>query len=187
MSKSNYRRSPLDIEYYLKIPGVYVLINRLTNKRYIGSTSNLYRRTIKHRSSLRKGVHYNIQLQEDWNKYGEDNFKFKIIELCKEYKEQEQFYLDNNKDLYNKYERAFSPLGSKHTKRSKEKISKANKGLTPVNKVPIDQYDLNMNFIQSFDSITEASKKLNIHRTSIHRAILAKRKIKKFILLIKIT
>lgn len=79
-----------------KICGIYCIENLINHKKYIGSSINIYQRWSNHKSDLRGNRHHNNHLQDAWNKYGENNFKFSIIELCDEaeIKEREQYYLD---------------------------------------------------------------------------------------------
>lgn len=79
------------------IVGVYKITNNLNNKFYIGSSNNIYRRWKEHINDLNKNKHINNHLQYSWNKYGEDNFKFEILEECEEdiRIQIEQKYLDN--------------------------------------------------------------------------------------------
>lgn len=74
------RFTPKDYEIMC---GVYSITNILNNKKYIGKSDNIYVRWDEHRKDLNKGVHYNKHLQRAWNKYGEENFIFEIIEKCK--------------------------------------------------------------------------------------------------------
>lgn len=60
--------------------GIYKITNLINNKFYIGSSSDLKKRLYEHRRELNLGVHANKHLQSAWNKYGEENFKFEIIE-----------------------------------------------------------------------------------------------------------
>lgn len=63
---------------------------------YVGSTNNFVIRWQTHRARLRAGKHENAHLQNAWNKYGESQFKFDIIEYVAEEKlfDIEQGYLD---------------------------------------------------------------------------------------------
>ena len=70
-------------------PGVYAIINRQNQKMYVGSSVNIQSRILGHVSALRLGNHYNVYLQRAWNKYSEDGFEVKILEL-----------VDNSDDLY---------------------------------------------------------------------------------------
>ena len=47
--------------------GIYEIINTLSNKRYIGESTNILSRLGKHLSSLKENVHDCAQLQLDWN------------------------------------------------------------------------------------------------------------------------
>lgn len=66
---------------------------------YIGSSVNIYKRWSNHCWQLRNNKHSNRYLQNAWNKYGEQNFKFEILELCDPIKqfELEQDYLNKFK------------------------------------------------------------------------------------------
>ena len=62
-----------------KLSGIYKIANLVNGKRYIGGSVNLKHRLVCHKSGLRRGRHKNPHLQNAWNKYGEENFEFKII------------------------------------------------------------------------------------------------------------
>lgn len=65
-----------------KISGIYCIENLITHKKYIGQSKNIYRRWRDHKYYLRSNTHQNPHLQRAWNKYGEENFNFCIIETC---------------------------------------------------------------------------------------------------------
>ncbi len=92
------------IEFTLrKKCGIYSIINVVNNKKYIGSSKNLYNRLHEHYHNLKHNKAHNSYLQNSWNKYGEDNFIYEIICFC-ELKEQfikEQYYLDLYNPEYN--------------------------------------------------------------------------------------
>lgn len=64
-----------------KDSGIYKIINLKTNKLYIGSSINIYRRYHEHKRGLNAGTHINKHLQYAFNKYGKESFKFRYIEL----------------------------------------------------------------------------------------------------------
>ena len=105
--------------------GIYKIINKVNNKFYIGSATNFYNRKSKHLQLLRKNLHTNTHLQNSYNKYGEDNFKFKLIEECKkeELPVREQYYLDNLNYDYNICTVVEGRWGLTHTEEVKNKIS----------------------------------------------------------------
>lgn len=68
-----------------KVSGIYTIINRVNGRIYIGESLDIYRRWHKeHMPQLRKNIHNNKELQNDFNKYGEENFSFEILERYSE-------------------------------------------------------------------------------------------------------
>lgn len=86
----------------------YHIINLLNNKEYIGITEKKVEERFKeHKKNLKANKHCNYKLQNDWNKFGENNFCFELIESI-EYENledgyQHEYELINNsrKELYN--------------------------------------------------------------------------------------
>ena len=75
-----------------KCCGIYAIFSKTTNKRYVGQTADkkgFSGRWMDHRASLRSNRHANIYLQRSYNKRGEKDFYFVILEVLKE----------NNKEL----------------------------------------------------------------------------------------
>lgn len=62
------------------VQGIYQIKNLKNDKVYIGSSKAIYKRWYDHKSKLLKNKHDNPYLQHAWNKYGEECFKFSIIE-----------------------------------------------------------------------------------------------------------
>ena len=60
--------------------GVYKITNKKTNAIYIGASTRLPIRWSTHKWYLRKEQHSNINLQEDYNKYGLEAFEFEVLE-----------------------------------------------------------------------------------------------------------
>ena len=58
---------------------IYKIENLVNGKVYIGQTISFKSRKSTHLSELRNGKKLNIKLQNAWDKYGEDNFVFKMI------------------------------------------------------------------------------------------------------------
>ena len=76
--------------------GIYKIVNLVNRKVYIGQTKESFqRRYWLHRWKLRNGNHDNSYLQRAWNKYGEDNFVFEVIEILPKDRmdEREKFWI----------------------------------------------------------------------------------------------
>ena len=62
--------------------GIYKIYNIITNDCYIGSSYDLTKRKQRHSRDLKANKHHSLILQRAVNKYGINNFRFKILELC---------------------------------------------------------------------------------------------------------
>jgi hypothetical protein len=67
----------------MKLIGIYKITNIITLDFYIGQSRNLKQRWAEHKTQLRHNKHPNAHLQNAWNKYEEDSFKFTIYEIHK--------------------------------------------------------------------------------------------------------
>lgn len=76
------------------LSGIYKIVNTITKMFYIGSAIDIHKRWDRHKSALNSNTHENIHLQRAWNKYGAENFSFKVVDLTIFLLEREQFYLD---------------------------------------------------------------------------------------------
>ncbi len=78
------------------ISGIYKITNLSNGRFYIGSSCRVKYRMKAHYRELSRGRHNNRFLQRCFDKYGENNFLFEIIEECKkeELLRLEQKYLD---------------------------------------------------------------------------------------------
>ena len=66
----------------LNICGIYQILSLATGKRYIGSSKNASQRWRSHLKDLKLNRHHSMRLQEEYNIYGIDNFRFNILEFC---------------------------------------------------------------------------------------------------------
>jgi len=115
--------------------GIYRIINSVNGNIYIGSSVDLIRRRKQHFIALLNNKHFNNHLQSAYNKYGECNFEFEVIEnidFCEDLQEKllerEQYYLDLLKPEYNICRIAGS-FGMQQTEETKHKISNSTKGV----------------------------------------------------------
>ena len=126
-----------------KGPAIYCILNMINGKMCIGSTSNLRSRWAVYYSGLSRNVYKNKHLQYAWNKYGQENFQFILLEkieflddknkLNKILRAREQQYFDkinpsNPKIGYNSNEIADGLIGFKHSDKSKKNMSLAKIG-----------------------------------------------------------
>ena len=86
--------------------GIYKITCLPTREVYIGQSTAISRRWATHKRELKKGIHYNIHLQRTYNKYGEENFVYEILEQCPATKlnEREKFYIK----LYDSFNNGFN-------------------------------------------------------------------------------
>ena len=99
--------------------------------KYIGQSVNIHKRWLEHKRELNKRTHHNNHLQNAWNKYGEHNFIFRVIELCdKESLDYlEQLWVSKLKTLDRNFGYNIGTPGNccmrnrKHTKESRKKMS----------------------------------------------------------------
>lgn len=110
---------------------------------YFGSSNDLKSRIVyNHIPELLTNNHYNKPLQYYFNKHGQDNLIWFLIEVTTtdDCLSREQFYLDTERPFvdegrgFNIAHNATSPmLGRKHTQESREKIGKARSGINNNN------------------------------------------------------
>lgn len=63
-----------------KAAGIYGIRNTVTGRILLGSSVNLHGPLNRHRTELKLGSHRCRELQDDWNRLGEDAFTFEILE-----------------------------------------------------------------------------------------------------------
>jgi group I intron endonuclease len=110
---------------------VYQIRNLINDKIYVGSSGDVEKRKREHFNSLKKNKHYSLFLQRSWNKYGERNFVFEILEEVKSVKDlidREQYWIDKTNCFkkeygYNSRKKAESNLGLLMSEEQKKKIS----------------------------------------------------------------
>ena len=171
----------IQIDYKLKGKcGIYSILNLENGKRYIGSSVNLYNRLHEHWHNLKNNKSHNKHLQSAWNKYGEENFLFNILEFCEPETrfEREQYYMDFINPEYNFVANVVANLGRDISQEQKIKISNtlkkkyASGELIPYIRQDILKecwvYDIkNWKLAYKCKTYTEAAQKLQIDRDTI--------------------
>lgn len=115
--------------------GIYKITCTANKKIYIGSAFNLRQRRNRHFRNLRQNTHINQNLQNSWNKYGEQAFIFEVLELVLEMNciAREQYWLNKLKPFGKKgfniaYDASSPMLGRKARPETIEKIRQSQIG-----------------------------------------------------------
>lgn len=150
------------MKIYMKV-GVYLILNKVNRKVYVGSTVNMGKRLSSHRVALRKNEHNNTDLQNDYNVYGEDSFTMDGLEYCLEcdMEERETYWVHFYNALdstcgYNKMEpdRSYITIPGTHSY-----------------KTPITVINIHTDNIKEYDSITECRRCLGYKEKMIRRVL----------------
>ena len=178
-NKMNKKFKVKDVKKFPSTTGIYSIgfKNSKSNKIYIGSASktsgNLRAKGFcgrwqKHLHSLRNDKHHSISLQNSYNKHGESNIVFIVLEECDSNLciIREQFYIDSY-DSYNNGHNgrpnASSNLGFKQNENFKKAIYDKYKKIR-------DSYYEEVNELYKKNKTTrEISKILNISRGMISK------------------
>lgn len=161
--------------------GIYKITNIITNDFYIGSSCQIKKRKYVHFYQLVKNIHNNTYLQNTFNKYGVDNFKFEVIEECSKdiLLIKEQYYINALNPVYNNLKVAGNSLGYTHSIDSIVKLQKQDK--TYCSK-KVYQYDKNNIFVKEWNSCSEYGNFYNISRAAVIKAIKKNHKCRGYII-----
>ena len=87
----------------LEIGYIYIILNKINGKFYLGSTKNLRQRKLKHFRDLKTNKHHCIHLQRSVERHGIENFECLCIETSFNHikREQELLNILDFKDMYN--------------------------------------------------------------------------------------
>lgn len=124
--------------------GIYGILNLCTDQFYVGSSYQFKLRFRKHKSGLYNNRHHSIKLQNAFNKYGDKNFVFGAIEVMEKEMwevftekevlryllDRERYWIDNFNafnDGYNMLREPGTTYGHRHSKETKDIISKSSK------------------------------------------------------------
>lgn len=131
-------------------PGVYQIHCIANNKKYIGESTNVLNRLAKHSRALGKNESDCAELQADWLTYGPQNFVISVLVSGPEWENKDK-RLQKESEIILSYE-----------------------GNEVYNQHPNDKIEKEDNYRviceingKRYESIANASRKLNIHETKI--------------------
>lgn len=146
--------------------GIYMWINTINGKRYVGSSSDLQRRFSAYYSVAYLTKYNTITIHRALLKYGYSAFSLYILEYCnkEDLVSREQHYLDLYKPEYNTLKIAGSSLGWKQSEEWKVQNI-----IGQPNRMKITVTDLHTNISTTYDSMGLAARALGINDTVISR------------------
>lgn len=148
---------------------VYKIWCKANNRYYIGQTLNFKQRVCYHKTYLRRRSHSNKILQRAFNKYGEENFEFSIIERCNDLdhlNEREIFWIK----YFEGVTKGFNiQLGGHSDRPSLRGLRKLKKKAQKQNK-SVRQYTLSGELVTEFISLKQAAEKIGCSSSEILRA-----------------
>jgi hypothetical protein len=146
--------------------GIYMWVNTINNKRYVGSSVDLHRRFSAYYSVAYLTKYNNIIIHRALLKYGYSAFSLHILEYCnrEDLLSREQYYMDLYKPEYNTLTLAGYSLGFKQSEEWKVQNI-----LGQPTRMKVIVTDLETNISTSYDSIGLASRALGINDTVISR------------------
>jgi group I intron endonuclease len=172
---------------------VYIIINSINSKVYIGSTVDVCKRRCSHFGDLNNNRHSNKHLQNAYNKYDKNAFNMYLLEYVEDKDVlliREQYWIDLSNVVdknvgYNNSPSAMNSLGVIHSEESKKLRSIFSSGesnpfygkkhsketldqISNANSKPIFQFDLKGNFIKEWKSATEIQSVERYSRNCIY-------------------
>jgi group I intron endonuclease len=87
-----------------KLMGIYQITNIINCKRYIGKSKDIRKRWMGHIHSNQIGKSVNKHFQYAWDKHGEDNFTFHVLEIVTDESQlgaREKLLVEEHRSEYN--------------------------------------------------------------------------------------
>ena len=149
--------------------GIYLI--QCNERKYVGSSINIYYRLKRHASDLLRNKHQNPYMQNIFNKYKTD-FRFEVIEECSKdvLKLREKYYIDQINPCIN-LER--NPVTREFSKESIDQIRKTLKEgyatgrIKSLSEKQVYRYNSAGKYIDSYESCVKAAKALGLSAKKI--------------------
>jgi len=139
---------------------IYLITNKINGKKYIGQTRVGIRQRMNQHFSYNKKQ--DTAIDRTIKKYGRDYFDVQEIEKITSNNKSELIRLLNEKEIY--YIQKFHSL----VEENGYNISKGGNYVNYRSK-KVDSYDLHGNYLQTFDSITDAAKYYNVNSITVQK------------------
>ena len=145
---------------------IYCYTNKVTNRKYIGQTNNIDRRKREHLSCANNELSksYNDLFHKKLREYGEENFIFSILEEINTQEEadaQEKYWIEQFRQWeFNLTNITSGGEGACNSAQWNNKV--------------VSCFDVNGNYIETFNSIKSAAIKYNISHGHIISALKGK-------------
>lgn len=146
---------------------IYGIKNLINGKYYIGQTYDKNYRWAHHKSDLRHNHHHSKHLQYAWNKYGENNFLFFIIEkcTCEKLDERESYWIRKLNTYNDGYNQDYGGLGIRGYKHTEEQLNKMRRIQNP--KIVL-QFDLSFRLVNEWiGGVSQINKTLKYTKDCI--------------------
>ena len=136
--------------------GIYKIENNINHKKYIGQSVDIRKRWEYHRCVYTYKT--NSRLYAAFRKYGIENFSFEVLEECPIEKllEREMYWIE----YYNTFEQGYN----------------CNIGGCSGKPRKVLQYDLNGNYLNTYESLTIAASTLNLSSSNLSSCCTGKQK-----------
>jgi hypothetical protein len=129
---------------------IYKITNIINNKKYVGKTEHPPTKRWKEHLGVARN-HPIMAISHAIHKYGPENFKFEVIEEClsEDVNKKETYWIGKLDTFENGYNSTLGGDGNPGTKRER--------GAVHPDAKAVDQYDLEGNYLCTYDSMGEAS------------------------------
>lgn len=163
-----------------QLPGLYMIHCLENDYRYYGETSNVSERISSHKSMLRRKIHSNNKLQQDWNIFSESSFSIQVLYIGREWsdrivrlKRESELIARDLEICYNFYESMDKRIGNlngffekRHSEATKNTMREAKKG------IPNDNLGKKIVILgKNYPSIAEASRETGHSRKLIRSRV----------------
>lgn len=142
--------------------GIYCITNKINNKQYIGQSIDIKKRFREHCFSARhlENKDHNMPIHLAMAKYGIDNFRIDILELCNlnELDEKEIYWIEKKQSYINGYN---ATIGGQ---KNHQHLG-----------TPIEMYDLDGKYIKEYPNITIAANDIGVSRNTLYGILFGNR------------